>query len=334
MIRHTKNSVCVMSSMLNAKANDYLATRHVILLKCKKIVKAYLDVLLGRLLKEGLVERQKVKVNKKNLWGYRATEQGLEWYLNPSNSDRPTSTHEFTSTLLPMEETIEREGWVERWKDQVINISDYTGSMIRKHMKGRGKDGKARRGDRAGHKMYDCAAFHAVTTYSQRTGYTLRLRFRLEPWRDHLAKWLGLCGVPLAAVQSIMNNIERQLPGSFKQQEHRVIGAFGTAVRKLEGRIKIKSTDIETGRQGLTEVEYSRRGDLQVSGDGEIVDGLVGGLAGWQQSEVIRIARESGERERLEGIFILLAQGKNAEVLKMFGVAPEEREDKEVNYIG
>lgn len=326
-----------MGVMLNARTNNYWATRHVLGLNCQKVKKSYLDVLLGRLLKEQLVERQKVKLNRREIWGYRATEQGAKWYLDPSiRGSPPRCPKEFTASLLPLEETIEREGWVERWSDQVIHISDYTGKTIRRHMKGRGKGGTYRKGDRAKQKSYECPAFHALTSYGKRTGYTLRLKFRLEPWRDHLALWLGQCGVPLEAVMSIVTNIEKQLPGSFKQQEHRVVAAFGTAARAVEGRFVIRSEDIDTGRKAQTEVEYSRRGEVQVSGDGQIVDALVTGLAAYQHNEVIRISQESGERDRMEKIMALLAQGKNAEVLKMLGVEPEEQEqeEKELNYFG
>lgn len=329
MIRHTRNSICTMGIMLNAKANNYWATRHMFTLECKNVSKPYLDVLLKRLTNEGLVRRKKVKIGRKEVWGYQATELGKTWYLNPSEHSRlPRPVKEINYRTVALEETIEREGWVERWNDQVIMISDYTGNMIRKHMRGRGKNGAPKKGDRAKQKFYDCAAFYALTSYGKRTGFTLRLQFRLEPWRDHLAKWLGVCGIPLEAVESIIAHIERQLPGSFKQQEHRVIGAFGTAVKNVEGRIKIKSLDLDSGKKGITEMEWSRKGDIQLSGDAEIVDGLAGGLAGWQHGEVIRIARESGERERIERLILLLAQGKNDEVQKMLGVEPKDNNDK------
>jgi hypothetical protein len=324
-----------MGIMLNARTNSYWATRHVLILNCKKVKKTYVDVLLGRLHKEGLTERQKVKIGRKEIWGYRATETGAEWYLDPSvRGSPPRCPKEFTATLLPLEETIEREGWVERWNEQVIHISDYTGKMLRKHMKGRGKGGKPRRGDRANQKSFDCPAFHALTTYGKRTGYTLKLRFRLEPWRDHLALWLGRCGIPLEAVRSIVTGIEKQLPGSFKQQEHRVVGAFGTAVRNVEGRFVIRSEDLQTRRKVETTMEYSRRGEIQVGGDGQMTDAMATALAAHSHNEVIRIAQESGERERMEKIFVLLAQGKNDEVLKMMGIEPEEQEEKKLDMFG
>jgi hypothetical protein len=316
-----------MGVMVNARKNDYWATRHVLGLQCKKVSKSYLDVLLKRMMEDGLVYREKTELGRKKVWGYKATELGQQWWSDPSVRGRqPRSTQELEVALLPLEETIERDGWVERWNDQVLHINAFVGKMIRKHMTGQ------RKGDRAKQRKYDCAAFHALTSYSKTKGYTLRLRFRLEPWRDHLANWFGLCGIPLDAVEAIIGEIEKQLPGSFKQQEHRVIGAFGTAVRKVEGRFKIKSTDLESGRKGITEMEYSRRGEFQFSGDGQMVDHLATALAAYQHNQVINLARESGERERIERLILLLAQGKTDEVQRMLGVEPEEDEEKGVDY--
>ena len=132
-----------MGIMVNARANDYHATRHVLILKCKNVAKSYLDVILKRLLDEGLVQREKVSLGRKEVWGYKATNLGSEWWMNPTKKGSPRrSIKEIEYRTIPLEGTIESEGWVERWNEQVIMISDYTGLIIRKHMKGRGKGGK------------------------------------------------------------------------------------------------------------------------------------------------------------------------------------------------
>ena len=320
-----------MSLMINARSKGKPISRFMILKAQKKVRGNYLDVLLNRLLKEELIERRKIMGHRgRRVWGYIATEKGYNWWMDPSlRSSHAGYTQKHKVGLVPLEATIEREGWVERWNMQVIHIPNWAATKMQKRMS------KPKPKDPAKQRVYDCPAFVAVTTYSKRKGHTLRLKFRLEPWRDHFAEWLGFCGLTLEEVKVFVDEIENQLPGSFKQQEHRVIGSFGSAVRNVEGRFTITTKDLDTGRTMIrTEMEYSRRGELQFSGDGQIVDAVAGALAAYQTQEVIAIAREKGEAQMVRQALILIAQGKNVEAMKLLGVDPGtvEDSDEDVSY--
>lgn len=284
-------------------------------------------MLLARLLKNGLVTRKRIPSPLgRSIWGYQASKKGHNWWVNPSlRGSPPRPPQDMTFRFVPLEETIEREGWVERWNNLTIHIPKWFASRLRRHMS------HAKKSDRAKQRVHECPAFHVVTTYSKRKGYTMRfIRFSLEPWRDHIAEWLGWCGFTLEEIKVQIHEIEKQLPGSFKQQEHRVIGAFGRAARELECRFKIETTDLDTGKKMIrTDMEYSRRGELQIAGDGEIVDGVAGALAAYQHEDVIRISQERGIEKRLTKILALLAQGKNKQAMKELGMDPEEYEPEE-----
>jgi len=323
-----------MAWMVNARTLDKWFSRDMLVKQQTKVRGTYLDVLLKRLLDEHLVERQKVMgLRGRRVWAYRATELGYNWYSNPSlRSEHPRSTQNVETGNVPLGTLIERDGWVERWNDQVLHIPEWAARPLRAMMR------KSRNylHDSAKQTVYDVPAFSALCSYGKRTGYTLRLKFRLEPWRDHLADWLGHCGFGPEQTAVFIREIERQLPGSFKQEEHRLTGKFGTAVRNVEGRIRITFTDLDTGKLMLrTDIEHSRRDDMQNAGDSQIVDTVVGTLTAYESAEIIRVMNERGAQKRTDEAIILLAQGKKKKVLELMGATAEDEagEDERTDLI-
>lgn len=301
MIRPTDITINLMRVMVNARSNSYWATRSILSEECKKVKKSYLDVLLKRLLKEGLIERQKIFLDprkKRSAWGYRATEEGLEWWMDPSKRGCPPRYTQHNISVYPLGEIIEKDGWVERWNLEPIRLDASIGRQIEDY----GGFSAPSKKDPAQQRIYDSLPFKAILSKGKRSGYKIRFKFRLEPWRDHLAEWLITCGFPDDAISSILSEIEEQLPGSYKQQEHPIRGAFRGALKRLDGRIKIESRLIGFGPdvKVVTQIEHSRDIDLQCSGDAQLVDSICGGLISYQNERVIESAREKVKMKQLE----------------------------------
>lgn len=265
---------------------------------------------LRRLLKEGLIERQKRQpVKGRWFWVYRATDAGLvvqEHGGYPRGVCTPSSP-EVNVYLKPLADVLDTDGVYWEMRQVSVKVDDYSSNLIRAAC----DPPKGKWRDRAKQMSYSEASF--AFTITKRGTCTITLKG--PEWEKELKRWLISTGLSRAQADVILGQVRHQIPGGWSRIE---IPVLEPSIKRLNVRATVRTAVGDDMVE--SNINYSMDIGLEIFGTTKWVDMLLAVLAGLQHSTVVS---EVSRNQTLADIMALLEEQRREREAK------EEAEKKE-----
>ena len=292
----------VLNRLVTARANHTWATREDLLRT--GISRPYLRVLLTRLLKDGLLEKQNGL--------YRATETlQVQLELGPlprAPQKAGERLREHVVQLRPITDFLDVNAMWQEGQRVSFSVDSHTAEAMRTAM-----DPPTRR-DRAQQYSASCAAFSL--SVSRRN--VCQMVIKEAGWMHVFSGWLVGCGLSITGAQSVVNNVMLQMPDSIKRVEMPVLDRTVKA-QNVEFAVKTRVGDDII----VSNINYSTNIDWEIYGNAHLVDNMLAALGATQHNQVVALVALEQKIEELT---------KQIEELRKERESKQNKKEDEGNY--